>query len=66
MAQFGGLHADINDLVTAGIALEVVPNDPPVAWRVRMNGPGGNLVVDPSTGEMEVSDLVMVLGYDWE
>ncbi|HSD46471.1 MAG TPA: hypothetical protein VLB87_07600, partial [Pyrinomonadaceae bacterium] len=66
MAQFGGLHADINDLVAAGIALEVVPGDPPVAWRLRMNGPGGNLVVDPSTNEMEVSDLVMVLGYDWE
>lgn len=46
----------------------MVPGDPPVAWRLRMRGPGpgGDLVVGPSTGEMEVSDLVMVLGYDWD
>jgi hypothetical protein len=64
MAQFGGLHADINDVSALGI--EVAPGVPPVAWRLRMRGPGGDLVVDPGTGEMEVSDLVMVLGYDWD
>jgi hypothetical protein len=64
MNEFGGLHADINNVSELGI--EVVPGDPPIAWRLRMRGPGGDLVVDPTTGEMEVSDLVMVLGYDWE
>jgi hypothetical protein len=64
MAQFGGLHADIHDVSVLGI--EVAPGVPPVAWRLRMRGPGGDLVVDPGTGEMEVSDLVMVLGYDWD
>lgn len=67
MNQFGGLHADINTDV-AGLGVEVVPGDPPVAWRLRMRGPGpgGDLQTDPTTGEMEVSDLIMVLGYEWE
>jgi len=64
--EYGGLHLDINNDV-AGFGVEVVPGDPPVAWRLRMRRPGGDdLGVDPATGEMEVSDLVMVLGYEWE
>jgi hypothetical protein len=64
--QYGGLHFNQNTDV-AGLGVEVVPGDPPVAWRLRMRRPGGDdLGTDPITGEMEVSDLVMVLGYEWE
>jgi hypothetical protein len=61
---FGNLH--FNEKAVSVFGVEVVPADPPVAWRLQMTGPGGNLVEDPLTGEMEVSDLVMVLGYEWE
>jgi hypothetical protein len=64
--EFGGLHFNKNGDV-AGFDVEVVPGDPPVAWHLRMRRPDGlDLAADPITGEMEVSDLVMVLGYEWE
>ncbi len=64
--QYGGLHFNMNTDV-AGFGVEVVPGEPPVAWRLRMRRPGGgDLGIDPATSEMEVSDLVMVLGYEWE
>jgi hypothetical protein len=64
-SQFGGLHLDVNDEV-GGLGVQVVPGDPPVAWRLHMTGPSGDLTVDPATGEMEVLDVIMVLGYEWE
>lgn len=64
--EYGGLHLDVNTDI-AGAGVEVVPGDPPIAWSLRMRRPGGDdLTTDPVTGEMEVSDLVMVLGYEWE
>jgi hypothetical protein len=64
--EYGGLHFNVNGDV-ASFGVEVVPGDPPVAWHLRMTRPsGGDLQVDPVSGEMEVSDLIMVLGYEWE
>jgi len=63
--QYGGLHFNVNTDV-ADFGVEVVPGDPPIAWRLRMRRPdGNNLAVILGTDEMEVSDLVMVLGYEW-
>ena len=63
---YGGLHFAVNDDV-GGLGVEVVPTDPPVAWRLQVTRPGGgDLQVDPVSGEIEVSDMIMVLGYEWE
>ena len=63
--QFGGLHFNERDVSVLGI--EVVPSEPAVEWTLRMSRPGGgNLQEDPVTGSLEVTDMVMVLGYEWE
>jgi len=63
--EYGRMHININEDV-AGLGVEVIPGDPPVAWRLRMRRPGGDDLGTIPSGEMEVSDLVMVLGYEWE
>jgi hypothetical protein len=63
--QYGGLHFGTKDVSAMGI--EIVPTDPPITWRLRMTRPGGgNLIVDPVTDVMEVEDVIVVLGYEWE
>jgi hypothetical protein len=63
--QFGGLHFGQRDVSAAGI--EIAPTGPPVTWRLRVNRPGGgNLQLDAVTNAMEVEDLLLVLGYEWE
>jgi hypothetical protein len=58
-------HFGQKDVAAAGI--EVVPTDPPVTWQLRMSRPGGgNLQVDPVSHVMEVEDVLLVLGYEWE
>jgi hypothetical protein len=48
-------------------AVEVVPTDPPVTWRIRITRPGGgNLTEDLVTKNMEVEDVILVLGYEWD
>ena len=64
LEKFGNLH--FSEKAVGAFGVGVVPGDPPVAWRLQMTGPSGNLIPDPVTGEMEVSDLVMILGYEWE
>jgi hypothetical protein len=60
--QYGGLHFSQKD-----VGIEIVPTDPPVKWQVKMTRPGGgNLQKDPVKQIMEVEDLLLVLGYEWE
>ena len=60
--QFGDLHSDQRD-----VAVELVPTDPPVKWQLKMTRPDGeNLQEDPVKGSMEVADVLVVLGYEWE
>jgi hypothetical protein len=63
--QFGGLHFGQKEV--SGATIEVTPTGPPVTWKLRMNRPGGgNLQLQPLTNAMEVGDLLLILGYEWE
>ncbi|NER50334.1 MAG: hypothetical protein F6J92_27395, partial [Symploca sp. SIO1A3] len=64
--QYGGLHFAQKDVAAMGI--EIVPTaNPPVRWQLKMSRPGGgNLQEDPVTKVMELEDLLLVLGYEWE
>jgi hypothetical protein len=57
--NYGGLHSGEKDVATSGI--EVVLTDPPATWRLQMARPG-----DGNLQDMEVEDLLLVLGYEWE
>jgi hypothetical protein len=52
--QYGGLHFSQKD----GLGIEVVLTDPPIKWHLRMTRPDGEII--------EVEDLLLVLGYEWE
>jgi len=62
--QFGGLHLGQKDVATSGI--QVIPADPPVKWQLRMRRGGADLQMDPVKKVMEVEDVLLVLGYEWE
>ena len=65
LSQWGGLHFGQRDVSAAGI--EVTPHGPNVTWLLRMNRPGGgNLELDPVTQAMEVQDLMLIFGFEWE
>ncbi|MBK6796742.1 MAG: hypothetical protein IPG76_08100 [Acidobacteria bacterium] len=65
LAQYGGLHFNQKDVSSAPI--EIAPTDAPVIWPLKMTRPGGgNLQEDPLKKVMEVEDLLLVLGYEWE
>ena len=51
--QYGGLHFGQKD-----VAIEIAPDDPPVTWRLELNRSGG--------GNLQVEDVFLVLGYEWE
>jgi hypothetical protein len=62
---FGGLHFGQKEVVAA--AVRIVPHAPPATWRIRVTRPGGgNLIEDPVKKVMEVEDVILVLGYEWE
>jgi hypothetical protein len=62
--QYGGLHFRQKDI--AGLAVEVLPTDPPVKWHLKMTRPGGgNLQEDPVKKVFEVEDIILVVGYEW-
>lgn len=67
-ARFGGLHANgLTGKDVSAAAIQVAPTDPEVTWRIRLTRPGGgNLQQDPVRQVMEVEDLLLVLGYEWE
>jgi hypothetical protein len=59
---YGGLHAG-----EAGLPVEFEPTAPPETWRLKMQNPsGGNLTMDPIKKVMEVEDVALVVGYQWE
>ncbi len=63
--QYGGLHFGQKNVSESDIS--VAPTDPPLQWVLKMTRPGGqNLEKDPLTNEMEVEDLMLMVGYDWE
>lgn len=63
-AAYGGLYAGQKSVDALGI--EIPPIGAPVAWQLRMTGPSGNLAVHPATAEMEVEDVILIPGYEWE
>lgn len=63
--QYGGLH--FSQEAVDALAIEFLPAGPPVTWKLKMTRPGGgDLQVDPGTKSMEVEDVLLVLGYEWE
>jgi hypothetical protein len=63
--QYGGLHAAQKD--TAALGVKVVPNAPPVKWQLAMTRPGGGALQQvPATKQMEVADVFLLLGYEWQ
>jgi len=54
--QFGGLHFAQKDV--APFDIEIVPDDLLVTWQLKMTRSGG--------GDLQVEDLLLVLGYEWE
>ena len=63
--EYGGLYFALKDVAASGI--KVVPTKPPVKWQIKMtNDGGGNLQAHPTTKVMEVEDVLLVLGYEWE
>jgi hypothetical protein len=64
-SQYGGLHINHKDV--SADEIELALTNSPVTWKLHMTGPGGdNLTEDPTTGTMEVEDLMLVLGYVWQ
>ena len=63
--QYGGLHAGVK--AVDAMAVELPATGPAQTWQLRMTRPGGGpLQVDPVTGRMEVEDLFVAFGYEWE
>ena len=62
---YGGLHfREVPDVANLGI--EILPTGLPVKWQLKMKNPNGeNLQEDPVTKSMEVADVLLVLGYEW-
>jgi hypothetical protein len=49
------------------VEIEIVSTDPVIKWQLKMTRPGGgNLQQNPVKKVMEVEDLLLVLGYEWE
>ena len=67
--QFGGLHfgQKPEDPAESALGIEIEPAGTPITWRLRMTRPGGgNLQEDPVTHAIEVEDILLILGYEWE
>ena len=62
--QFGGLHFSQRDVVAVGI--EIAPTGPATKWQLKMTRGGANLIEDPVRKVMEVEDLILIVGYEWE
>ncbi len=58
--QYGGLHFGMKNVALEGISID--PTSSPVRWQLQMTHGGRNL----SRNRMEVEDILLVLGYEWE
>lgn len=60
--RYGNLH-----FAQLDVDVDMDPMAAPVKWQIKMSRPGGgNLQKDPLKEGMEVEDLMLVLGYQWE
>lgn len=60
---FGPLH--VTD-ISPNTPIEINPANPPQTWNLKMTGPQGALRLDAETGDLEVEDVLLVLGYHWD
>ena len=59
---YRGLH-----IVQTDIVITLVPTDPPATWQLRFKNPAGkDLIMDLVKKVMEVEEVILVLGYQWE
>jgi hypothetical protein len=58
---YGDLHSNSGQEDVVALGVEVMPTDSPVTWQLQMTRPGGGNLQD-----MEVEDVLLVLGYEWE
>src|SRR5262249_15849064 len=64
--QYGALHFSQKDISTLPQPIQIAPTDPSVKWRLQMTRPAAaNLEEDPVKKVMEVEDMILVLGYEW-
>ncbi len=62
-ATYGGMHFAMKD--TSNQNIELIPEEASTKWRLKLTRPGGgDLQTDDNN--MEIEDLLMVLGYEWE
>lgn len=65
VTQYGDLHFSQKDVGAFGIT--IMSTDPPVKWQLKMTGPlGKNLQKDPVKKVMEVEELFLVVGFEWD
>ena len=66
--QYGGLHFSQKNV--AELEIKISPTDLPIKWQIKMTRPdgpdGGMLQEDPVKKVMEVEEVILVLGYEWE
>ena len=61
---YGGLHFGQKDVNSDSV--QILSNSAPDTWKIKVARPGGgNLIEDPVKKIMEVEDMLMVLGYEW-
>lgn len=65
--QYGGLHHAQRGDAQNPLGIEIPPFAAPVTWHLKMTNPqNGNLQQDPASGDMEVREVFLILGYEWE
>lgn len=60
----GGLH--VGELDASAADVTIAPAGPPATWRLRVQRPGGGDLALDAAGDAEVSDLFLILAYEWE
>ena len=60
IARYGGLHFSQKDVAVLSPPIQIVPKASPDKWQLEMTRSG---VVNL---QMEVEDMILVVGYEWE
>ncbi len=65
-SDYGALHVGILPADPADpFDVQIPPNGAPVTWKLTVTRPGGGkLQIDPATGEKEIADFAVILGYE--